>query len=414
MIDAQKKGERLTAVSLFTGAGGLDLGIELAGFDIKLCVELDSDCRATLKENRPNWKLAEPGDIYELGAKKILKQAGLKRKELTLLTGGPPCQPFSKAGYWINGDSARLDDPRSDTLAAYMRVVEAMLPKCVLLENVKGLGYQNKDEGMELLKARFKKINKKHKVNYVPRAIVINAADYGVPQMRERIFVVAERNGRNFAVPKKKNCSHDSCNRRLCKLKRYTTAWDAIGHLEEAHGLEDLALRGKWADLLPSIPEGSNYLWHTPRSDGEPLFGWRTRYWSFLLKLAKHLPSWTIQASPGPATGPFHWKNRQLSIAELCHLQTFPENYKVVGTRLSAYRQIGNAVPSAIGELLGFEIRKQLMGHNCRAKQTLVPREREGRPDPEPITPVPRKYMRLRADHEEHPGPGLGPLALSR
>ena len=135
----KRKGtKKLSLLSLFTGAGGLDIGLEAAGFGIRFCVEWDSDCRKTLKKNRPKWKLAEdPSDIHLLSDAELLKKSGLKPKQLTILTGGPPCQPFSKAGYWITGDSARLGDPRSDTLAAYMRVVELFLPECVLLENVK-------------------------------------------------------------------------------------------------------------------------------------------------------------------------------------------------------------------------------------------------------------------------------------
>lgn len=406
--------KELSLVSLFTGAGGLDLGLEAAGFKVRLCVELDTDCQTTLKKNRPKWKLAEPGDIHDLSNEDLLKQSGLKPRQLTLLTGGPPCQPFSKAGYWITGDSARLDDPRADTLAAYMRVVELLLPECVLLENVKGLGYQEKDEGLKLLEKRFRKINKQYGVDYRPCVIHLNAADYGVPQIRERIFVLAHRTGKVFLAPEKTHCSHERCRKESCKLRRYTSCWDAIGDLDKDACVEDLILRGKWADLLPSIPEGMNYLWHTPRSEGEPLFGWRTRYWSFLLKLAKHLPSWTIQASPGPATGPFHWKNRQLSTLELCRLQTFPKGYAIRGSRNSAYRQIGNAVPGAVGELLGWEIRKQFLRHDLRYRLSLIPAQRRSCPPPEPIEDVPRKYRKLRAEYGDHPGVGLGPSALVR
>src|SRR6185312_12245754 len=111
-------------------------------------------------------------------------------------------------------------------------------------------------------------------------------------------------------------------------------------------------LRGKWADLLPSIPPGMNYLWHTDRGGGEPLFGWRRRYWSFLLKLAPDQPSWTIQAQPGPATGPFHWDNRRLTGREMARLQTFPDDIQITGSLADAQRQIGNAVPSLLAEVL--------------------------------------------------------------
>ena len=108
----------------------------------------------------------------------------------------------------------------------------------------------------------------------------------------------------------------------------------------------------------------------------QPLFGWRTKFWSFLLKLAKDRPSWTIQAEPGPATGPFHWKSRLLSIEELCRLQTFPRGYEIQGDRRSAQRQVGNAVPSAIAELLGLEIRRQFFGERVRRTLRLLPTRR--------------------------------------
>ena len=111
---------------------------------------------------------------------------------------------------------------------------------------------------------------------------------------------------------------------------------------------------------LPSIPEGENYLWHTARGGGIELFGWRRRYWNFLLKLAKDRPSWTIQAQPGPSVGPFHWKNRRLSNRELCRLQTIPDGYSVVGGIRAAHKQIGNAVPSALAEVLALAIREQV------------------------------------------------------
>ena len=121
-------------------------------------------------------------------------------------------------------------------------------------------------------------------------------------------------------------------------------------------------MSGKWADLLPTIPEGLNYLWHTSRGGGVPLFGWRTRYWSFLLKLAKSKPSWTIQAQPGSAIGPFHWKNRKLSARELCRLQTFPDDLSFDTSQNQIQRMIGNAVPSLLAEVLAWEIRTQLLG----------------------------------------------------
>ena len=144
------------------------------------------------------------------------------------------------------------------------------------------------------------------------------------------------------------------------------------------------------------------------------LFGWRRRFWSFLLKLAKDRPAWTIQAQPGPAVGPFHWKSRRLSARELCRLQTVPDGYHVLGSLHAVQRQLGNAVPSALAEVLARAIRRQLLGDNVAAEATLVPSPKRPIPPAEPVRPVPRKYRHLAGDHEAHPGTGRGYAASAR
>ncbi len=179
------------------------------------------------------------------------------------------------------------------------------------------------------------------------------------------------------------------------------TAWDAIGGMKP-NADEDLAVRGQWAALLPSIPEGENYLWHTKRKRGKPLFGWRSRYWSFLLKLAKNKPSWTIQAQPGPAIGPFHWDNRRLSVEEMAAIQTFPCGLHFVGSRVSLQKQIGNAVPSLVTEVLGREIRRQLFGHEIEERLNLTVQIKRPIPPPESVKAVPKKFLHLRGDHPDY------------
>jgi DNA (cytosine-5)-methyltransferase 1 len=400
----------MTVLSLFTGAGGLDLGLEAAGFEPALCVELDGDSRATIRRNRPGWHLSSPGDIHQLGRRQLLRQARMRPRQLALLAGGPPCQPFSKSTYWSTGDAPRMRDPRARTLRAYLDVVDTALPQVLLLENVRGLAFNGKDEGLRLLERGLRRINKERSTFYLPQIITINAADYGVPQNRERVFIVASIDGRQIEMPAP---THGPGPGREPAL----TAWDAIGELDCDRWPMELNVVGRWAKLLPSIPEGQNYLWHTPRNaenGGQPLFGWRTRYWSFLLKLAKALPSWTIQADPGPATGPFHWKSRLLSVEELARLQTFPRNYRFEGSERSARRQLGNAVPSGIGELLGLEIRRQLFGDRVRRRLHLIPERRIDCPRPERLGRVTNQYLSLRARHREHPGTGRGPRARLR
>lgn len=404
----------MKVVSLFTGAGGLDIGLERAGFAIAGCVEADRNCRATLRQNRRRWKQLDPGDIHAHRPGDILTSFGLEKGEATLLAGGPPCQPFSKSGQWRDGAASRMRDPRAKTLEAYLHVLEAALPEAMLLENVKGITATRKHithkyEGLDVLRSRLGRINRRHGTAYEPHALVIDAADFGVPQHRERVFVFAARDGSELELPVA-TCGPVAAAANGCAaVERFKTVWDAIGDLDDPEFDPSLRPAGTWADLLPSIPEGANYLHHTPRGGGEPLFGWRTRYWSFLLKLAKCRPSWTIQAQAGPATGPFHWRSRRLTIRELARIQCFPDDWALAGGITAARQQLGNAVPPPIGELLGLEIRRQLLWQRPRPKAPLIPIERDDCPDPEPRAPVPAKYLHLRGSHEDHPGTGLGP-----
>jgi DNA (cytosine-5)-methyltransferase 1 len=397
-------------ISLYTGAGGLDLGFEAAGFETAAAVEMDPEAAATLRHNR-SWPVLDR-DVHTVSSQELLETAGLGVGEADALIGGPPCQPFSKSGYWASGDTLRLDDPRAGTLGAYLRVLRDTLPKTFLLENVPGLAYQRKSEGLDLIARTIRKINRDCGTSYTLTVAKLNAADYGVPQMRERVLVIGARDGQEFAFPAPTHASPDA-GRLALGQEPYATAWDAIGDLPEADDPE-LRVRGKWADLLPSIPEGENYLWHTERGGGLRLFGWRRRYWSFLLKLSKNLPSWTIQAQPGPAIGPFHWKSRRLSARELCRLQTVPDGYTVLGNVASVQRQLGNAVPSALAEVLARAMRRQLLGDQIDLASQLIPARRLPVPDPEPRGAVPFKYRHLIGDHEAHPGTGQGYAARRR
>lgn len=402
-------------ISLYSGAGGLDYGFEAAGFRTGACVELDHDACETLRHARPGWEVIERS-IFDVPTEEILERCDSKAGEIDLLIGGPPCQPFSKAGYWARGDSLRLQDPRASTLGAYLRVLEEARPRAFLLENVEGLAFAGKDEGLRLLLDGIEQINKRTKCAYRPVVKVLNAAHYGVPQLRERVFVIAGRDGQTFQFPEPTHCDSDQSPLLAAKgvLEPYRTAWDALGDVAPDQD-EDLAVRGKWADLLPSIPEGQNYLWHTERGGGRPLFGWRRRFWTFLLKLAKNRPSWTIQAQPGPAVGPFHWTNRRLSHRELCRIQTFPDDVLIQGGRTSVQKQVGNAVPSLLAEVLGRNIRSQLLGMKpLRSPLKLMPPRRVPVPQPEPFTDVPKKFRQLEGVYSPHPGTGKGTRAAQK
>jgi DNA (cytosine-5)-methyltransferase 1 len=401
----------LNVLSLFTGAGGLDLGLEQVGFRTRLCVENDTRARETLRQNRPSWTLARESDAlaFARDPAAALREAGLRRSEISLLAGGPPCQPFSKAGHWTADGPIRMRDPRAKTIGAYLRILSHVRPDALIFENVAGFAFKGQHQGYRALVKGIREINRSRGTRYEPQLIQLNAADYGVPQLRERVFVVAHRLGRTLELPPP---THGP---RAATGDQYRTSWDAIGDLDHAEFSEELLPQGKWARLLPTIPEGQNYLWHTPGQRGQPLFGWRTRYWSFLLKLAKSTPSWTISASPGPATGPFHWRNRLLSCQEMCRLQTFPTGFTIDAPRRVAQLQIGNAVPPALGELLGREIRGQLLrATEAIGAPTLIPNARADCPDATRTTRVPKEYLHMAGSHKPHPGTGKGPGRVGR
>ena len=318
-----------------------------------MALEIDARCCETLRRNR-NWPIIED-DLANVPTSELLNVAGLRPGQADILIGGPPCQPFSKSGFWATGDAKRLNDPRASTLEGYMRVLAEARPRAFLLENVEGLGFKNKDEGLKLIQDRLAAINAAHGVKYRATVRVLNAADYGVPQLRRRVFVIGARDGTPFLFPE---ATHHLQGEGQAG---YRSAWDALHDLTLGVSPETQP-KGKWADLLPTVPAGMNYLWHTDRGSGEPLFGWRRRYWSFLLKLAPDQPAWTIQAQPGPATGPFHWESRRLTRREMARLQTFPDDIQVTGSLADAQHQLGNAVPSLLAEILAREIARQLFG----------------------------------------------------
>ena len=404
----------LKTISLFSGIGGLDFGFEEAGFETRVAVEIDRHCCRTIRLNR-DWPIIED-DINKVASADVLSAAGLAPGEADMLIGGPPCQPFSKSSYWARGDALRLDDPRADTLTGYLRILRDARPRAFLLENVFGLAYEGKDEGLRYILDGIAQINRETGTAYDVSWQVVNTAAHGVPQARERVFMIGSRDGRKFRFPEPTYGVTDDLKPELfTSLEPYRTAWDALGDLSEPHEDEPgLTVGGKWGDLLPTIPEGQNYLWHTDRGGGHPLFGWRTRYWSFLLKLSKRLPSWTVQAQPGAAIGPFHWNNRRLTFAELCRLQTFPDGLRIESGRTEMQRMLGNAVPSLVAEVLAREIRKQLLDAPLVGALHLLPPLRASVPSPAPLARLPAKYRELIGNHAAHPGTGKGREALRR
>lgn len=385
-------------LSVFTGAGGLDLGLEAAGFRIAGCIEINGAARATLRANRTDWPILQPCDANESAKQLRPEVLAMEEGELGVLAGGPPCQPFSKAAQWSQRGLAGLGDERSSCIGAFLDLLHVFLPKVVLIENVPGFA-NGRTNALPIIEERLRRTNRRQGTRYQLHRKVLDAADYGVPQRRKRVILVARRDGRGFEWP------------RPTHRGRAVRSWDAIGSLQESNPPK---ATGRWAGLLPSIPEGRNYLWHTERGGGRPLFGYRTRFWCFLLKLARDQPAWTIPARPGPGTGPFHWDNRPLSPREAARLQTFPLSWRVLGSERAQLRQLGNATPPLLAEVIGRSIGEQWFDLQYEGPPEFrIPRKNRI-PRPAEPTAVPESFLGLEGDHPAHPGPGMGPRPRQR
>lgn len=336
----------LAAISLFSGAGGLDAGVEAAGFSVRAALEYDRDSALSLRANFPRAAILESA-IEDVSTKDILAAAGVGRGDAALLVGGPPCTPFSKSGNWLEYKRTGKDR-NARLLDHYLRMLVEIRPQAFLMENVFGLAYRNHNEGWF---GHFLRTCERH--GYQVAHQVLLAADYGVPQKRQRLFVVGALDRRPVLPAPTHSGPHETRRSFDPMLKPHVSTFAAIGDLETRDDLaepEEL-VQGKYGHLLPAIPPGDNYLYYTERrGHPDPQFEWRKRFWSFLLKLDPAQPSPTIQAQPGPYVGPFHWSNRRLRLLEIKRLQTFPDGHVICGSRRSAQKQIGNAVPPLLAK----------------------------------------------------------------
>lgn len=338
-------------ISLYSGGGGLDLGLEKAKFKTLYANDSEKLCKQTFEFNLPHTKFFVGSVVDYLDFLQIEKK---RRPELFdnihLLAGGPPCPPFSKSRFYRTDKPRALDDPSAEvTIGSYFKALEIVDPETFIFENVAGITYKSHIEA-------FKHITKEAtKLGYKISWKIINTANYGVPQIRQRFFMVGMKN-KKFQFPEETHSKEPLPNR-----KSWVSSGDVLSDIDLDSDDSGHIAGGKHHHLLKDIPPGENYLFYTKkRGHLNPQFEWRSRYWSFLLKLNPNLPSWTIQARRSNNMGPFHWRNRILKIREIKRLQTFPDNWELAGTIEQQWRQIGNAVPPLIAEILGKSIINQL------------------------------------------------------
>ena len=349
--------KKISVIDLFAGAGGLSVGAHEAGGDVVASLEFDPTACKTLRSNPQYHGVVIEGDVCDYTGQSLRTLSGLKGNDRLVVVGGPPCQPFSKAAYWTeSGNDAAYrrarangivadkpakptkakEDSRRDLVAEFWRLVVESNADGFVFENVPSIKHPRNRPVYEGLVTAAKS------AGYEVTEVVANAAEYGVAQARERVLVLGSRR----RAPVRPEETH-SINENELFLPRALTAGEALKgfNLKKFFEPEEV-ITGTWAKHLEEVPPGWNYKAHTAwAGHPDPTFVTETRFWNFLLKLDPNRTSWTIPASPGPWTGPFHWSNRRLRTPELAALQGFPRDYTIEGSRRERVRQMGNAVP---------------------------------------------------------------------
>lgn len=338
--------EDIKAISMFSGAGGLDIGTQLAGIKVISSLDIFEDSVETLKKNKFfSHTVHEVGDITQITGNHYAELLEKEKPEKLIIVGGPPCQPFSKAGYWVTNEKRNSNEDPRNMIVPYFKIISELQPDGFVLENVESILHPSNKAAVDTIYENMKELG------YHCSLLKINAAEYGIPQKRKRVFFLASKKPIDASLKQ----THGNEKERLVNpdLLPYERVIDWIGKFDtdEYCNEEKLATEGKWEQELTCIPFGKNYIALSARENHpNPVFVAGKRYWSSLLKLHPFMPSWTIIASPGHWEGPFHWKNRRLNIRELAAIQTFPDDYEFVGSTYSKHKQIGNAVPPLLGK----------------------------------------------------------------
>lgn len=337
---------RVRTLSLFSGAGGLDIGFSDAGFDIVDSVEIEKKFCATLELNSGSGKRFCHSKVNCIDIRKF---SGRELGNIDFIIGGPPCQTFSAAGRRANGVLGTTD-ARGVLFREYVRLLQELKPRGFLFENVYGLTGAQRGEAWREIQESFAE------AGYTIFSRILDAADFGVPQHRERLIIVGLKSG-NYKFPRPTHGPDSATN------TPFYSAGTAIRGLELTDEEKKPGLGGRFGYLLDEIPPGLNYSYYTKEmGHPKPVFAWRSKFSDFLYKADPATPVRTIKAQGGAYTGPLHWDNRFFACAEYKRLQTFPDDYKISGGKQVAVKQIGNSVPPQLARMLAISIQAQLFG----------------------------------------------------
>ncbi len=373
-VASYKKTPKYNCLSFFSGAMGLDIGVEKAGFTTILASEIDKSARATIRKNKPDIALI--GDIRDYSASEIRKIAGLNSKdEIDLIVGGPPCQAFSTAGKRLG-----FDDARGNVFLYFLQIIQELKPKYAVLENVRGLlsapikhrpherrgfGYPPITPEEEKGGALYYIVNIMEKAGYGVSFNLYNSANFGTPQKRERVVLICSRDGKK--TPYIEPTHSENKEHGLPKWVTVKEALSGLEKIEHTH-INFPEKRIKYYKLL----KPGQYWKHLPVSLQKEALG--ASFYAgggktgFLRRLDWEKPSPTLVTNPAmPATDLAHPKeNRPLSIEEYKRIQQFPDGWTIEGSILEKYKQIGNAVPCGLGFAIGKHIMKLLKGNKIR------------------------------------------------
>lgn len=369
---ARKQHEKQIVLSFFSGAMGLDLGLEKAGFDVRLACEYDKFAQQTIRHNEPDLPLLT--DITDYSSEDVLEAAGLTRDdEIDLIVGGPPCQAFSTAG-----KRQAFNDVRGNAFLKYIDLALDLNPKYIVIENVRGLlscpmkhrphnERRPTDPDLSVDELRGGALNfvlhKLRQSGYGYSFNLYNSANFGTPQKRERVIIICSRDGKTppFLVPT--HAEHLEFG-----LPLWKTFKEAVHGINSSNHLKFPEKRLRYYRMLK---DGQNWRSLPVELQKEALGG---SYYAgggktgFLRRIAWDKPAPTLVTHPAmPATDLAHpEQDRPLSVEEYKRVQEFPDNWEILGPLLQQYKQIGNAVPVSLGYAVGNLIQKLIKGETVK------------------------------------------------